>query len=105
MHFSFFRIVSLGLVENSFLKNLWKKMEGTVVSITASNSSAKLNLSMSNCHKLFSSCYRKALKIIDIRKTFTTFLVAPFLEGLCTFYLSFYFITYFANFKEEGGEK
>ena len=65
------------------------------MSITASNSSGKLNLSMSNCHKLFSFCYRKVWKIIDIRKTFTPFLVARSLKGLCAFYLSFYFILLF----------
>ena len=65
------------------------------MSITASNSSGKLNLSMSNCHKLFSFCYRKVWKIIDIRKTFSPFLVARSLKGLCAFYLSFYFILLF----------
>ena len=65
------------------------------MSITASNSSGKLNLSMSNCHKLFSFCYRKVWKIIDIRKTFTQFLVTRSLKGLCAFYLSFYFILLF----------
>ena len=62
------------------------------MSITASNSSGKLSLSMSNCHKLFSFCYRKVWKIIYIRKTFTPFLVSRSLKGLCAFYLSFYFI-------------
>ena len=65
------------------------------MSITASNSLGKLNLSMSNCHKLFSFCYRKVWKIIDIRKTFTQFLVTRSLKGLCAFYLSFYFILLF----------
>ena len=65
------------------------------MSITASNSLGKLNLSMSNCHKLFSFCYRKVWKIIDIRKTFTQFLVTHSLKGLCAFYLSFYFILLF----------
>ena len=75
------------------------------MSITASNSSGKLNLSMSNCHKLFSFCYRKVWKIIDIRKTFTQFLVTRSLKGLCAFYLSFYFILFFwkpSKRKEEG---
>ena len=65
------------------------------MSIAASNSLGKLNLSMSNCHKLFSFCYRKVWKIIDIRKTFTQFLVTRSLKGLCAFYLSFYFILLF----------
>ena len=65
------------------------------MSITASNSLGKLNLSMSNCHKLFSFCYRKVWKIIDIRKTFTQFLVTRSLKGLFAFYLSFYFILLF----------
>ena len=65
------------------------------MSITASNSLGKLNLSMSNCHQLFSFCYRKVWKIIDIRKTFTQFLVTRSLKGLCAFYLSFYFILFF----------
>ena len=65
------------------------------MSITASNSLGKLNLSMSNCHKLFSFCYRKVWKIINIRKTFTQFLVTRSLKGLCAFYLSFYFILLF----------
>ena len=65
------------------------------MSITASNSLGKLNLSMSNCHKLFSFCYRKVWKIIDIRKTFTQFLVTRSLKGLCAFYVSFYFILFF----------
>ena len=76
------------------------------MSITASNSSGKLNLSMPNCHKLFSFCYRKDWKMIDIRKTFTPFLIALSLKGLCAFYLSFYFIVFFfwktSKKKEEG---
>ena len=81
------------------------------VSITASNSSnslGKLNLSMPICHKLFSFCYRKAWRIVDIRKNFTQFLVAPSLKGLWDFYLSVYFVLLFflENLKvEEGGNK
>ena len=78
------------------------------MSITASNSSGKLNLSMSNCHKLFSFCYKKVWKIIDIRKTFTPFLVARSLKGLCAFYLSCYFTLLFfwktSKRKEEGNK-
>ena len=72
------------------------------MSITASNSSGKLNLSMSNCHKLFSFCYRKVWKIIDIRKTFSPFLVARSLKGLCAFYLSFYILFYFFGNLQRG---
>ena len=81
------------------------------VSITASNSSnslGKLNLSMPICHKLFSFCYRKAWRIVDIRKNFTQFLVAPSLKGLWDFYLSVNFVLLFflENLKvEEGGNK
>ena len=85
-----------------------KKKLRCSVSITVSNSLGKLNLSMPNCHKLFSFCYRKAWRIVDIRKTFTQFLVAPSLKGLWTFYLSVYFVLLFflENFKEEeGGNK
>ena len=75
------------------------------MSTTASNSSGKLNLSMSNCHKLFSFCYRKVWKIIYIRKTFTPFLVAHSLKGLCAFSLSFYFILLFSFGKLQTGRR
>ena len=75
------------------------------MSITASNSSGKLNLSMSNCHKWFSFCYRKVWKIIDIRKTFSPFLVARSLKGLCAFYLSFYFFFFFFFWKLQRGSR
>ena len=95
-------------VEKSLPPPKKKKKLRCSVSITVSNSLGKLNLSMSNCHKLFSFCYRKAWRIVDIRKTFTQFLVAPSLKGLWTFYLSVYFVLLFflENFKEEeGGNK
>ena len=114
--FFFVRFVDLGRVEKGSPKDLGKnpppppkkKKLRCSVSITVSNSLGKLNLSMPNCHKLLSFCYRKAWRIVDIRKTFTQFLVAPSLKGLWTFYLSVYFVLLFflENFKEEeGGNK
>ena len=118
--FSFVRIVDVGLVKKVPSKIcgkilppplLQKKKLMCSVSITASNSSnslGKLNLSMPICHKLFSFCYRKAWRIVDIRKNFTQFLVAPSLKGLWDFYLSVNFVLLFflENLKvEEGGNK
>ena len=108
--FSFSRIVSLDLVKKRFPLTFVEKspkkdkVQSCILQPAVAQASWLYRCQIVTIYLVFvidnqyyESKYNQ--EIISIRKTFTPFLVAPSLKGLCAFYLSFcFFINFFFFF-------